>query len=250
MGQVYQSPKISSAQIHFLLTSGGAARDLTPLLEGLVKEAGAWGAKQVVAEISPESEIYPELRQAGFFVFAKQRLFKIDSEPTLSPGLERHWRLWNSDDIPAMRVLYHALVPALMRSVEPLTRLEKLGLVYYDDAGELQAFVDLVYGPVGIWVLPFINPQSSVDMADLLVQLVQDLPDPGGRPVYLAARSYQPWIENALDSLGVQSSPEQALVAKYLALRQPERAELAFQGLHNGNAEPTFPITPIKNRQG
>jgi hypothetical protein len=248
VGQVYQSPKISSAQIHFLMTPEGAERDNTPLLEGLVKEAGAWGAKQVVAEVCPDSAVYPQLRQTGFFVFAKQRLFEVDPVTTPHAGLDRHWRIWNSNDIPAMRVLYQALVPTLMRTMEPLTRLEKLGLVYYDAAGELQAFADLVYGPVGVWALPFINPQSSVDMADLLVQLVRDLPDLGGRSVYLAARSYQPWIENALESLGAPRSKEQALVAKYLAIRQPERADLAFQHLHNGNTEPTFPITPIKSR--
>ncbi|MCB2214315.1 hypothetical protein KQH50_02850 [bacterium] len=246
-GQVYQSPKINSAQIHFLMAPDGAERDLGPLLEGLVKEAGAWGAKQVVAEVSPDSDVYPQLRQAGFFVYAKQRLFELDSGSLASSGLEQHWRIWNSDDIPAMRMLYQALVPALMRSLEPITRLEKLGLVYYDDAGDLQAFADLVYGPVGVWALPFVNPQSSVDMAGMLVQLVRDMQDLGGRPVYLAARSYQPWIENALESLGIERSPEQALVAKYLTVRQPERAELAFQHLRNGNTEPTFPVTTIKS---
>ncbi len=249
MGQVYQSPKLSSAQVHFLMAPEGAARDVTPLLEGLVREAGSWGAKQIVAEISPDSEYYPQLRQAGFYVFAKQRLFQIAPSKTLSQGLDRHWRIWNSDDIPAMRVLYQALVPPLMRPVEPLTRLEMLGLVFYDSAGELQAFADLIYGPSGVWVLPFIHPQSSVDMAELLVQLVQDLPDLSGRPVYIVARSYQPWVENALEPLAGYRSPEQALVVKYLALRQPSRADLAFQRLQNGSTEPTFPVTPYAKRE-
>ena len=145
-----------------------------------------------------------------------------------------------------MRVLYQALVPPLIRPVEPLTRLEMLGLVFYDDRGELQAFADLVYGPVGIWVLPFVHPQCPVDISGVLAQLVLDLPDRNRRPVYIAVRSYQPWVENALDMFSPEKGPEEALLVKYLAYRQPVRADLAFGALDAGGANPHLPVAPIQ----
>jgi hypothetical protein len=250
VGQIFKTPKLANAQVHFILTPNGDSSDLSLLLEGLVKEAGNWGAKQVVAEVSPDAACFAQVRHAGFCVYAKQRLFKIDSVDQFKPEIQSHWRIWNSEDIHAMRALYRALVPSLIQSIEPLTRLEMLGLVFYDDAGELQAFADLAYGPVGIWVLPFIHPQSSVDFKDLIVQMVNDLPDRINRPVYVVARSYQPWIENALDLLSDGRSEEQALMVKYLTLRQPVSESLAYQHLENGATEPGVPITPIsKNVQ-
>ncbi len=59
VGQVRQSSQLPNAQIQFVLANDAPVGDLTVLLEGLCKEAGAWGAKQVIAELAPESEIYP-----------------------------------------------------------------------------------------------------------------------------------------------------------------------------------------------
>ncbi len=237
---------MANAQIHFVLTPDGDFGDLSFLLEGLAKEAGNWGAKQVVAEVSPQSDYYTQIRHAGFCVFAKQRLFKINSVDRQPSKLSSHWRIWNGEDIHAMRALYQLLVPPLIQPVEPLTRLEMLGLVFFDEKEELQAFADLVYGPMGVWVLPFIHPQSTVEFKDLLIQLVADLPNLGSRPVYVVARSYQPWIENFLESLSVGESEEQALMVKYLALRQQVSVNLAFQHLENGTTEPGIPIAPIR----
>jgi hypothetical protein len=137
------------------------------------------------------------------------------------------------------------LVPPLIQPIEPLTRLETLGMVCYDEKGELQAFADLVYGPVGVWVLPFVHPQSSSDTTGILLQLVLDLPDVGGRPVYLASRSYQPWIDSALETSPAERGSEQALLVRYIALRQRVTSTLTFSQVENGQAEPTYPVTPI-----
>ena len=247
VGQIHQSPQGASAQLHFVIAEEFQQGDLTVLLEGLCKEAGAWGAKQVIAELVPDSPLYPAVRQAGFRVFGKQRLYRFENAIDELSRPEQPWRIWNSGDIPAMRVLYQALVPPLIQPVEPLTRLEMLGLVYYDERGELQAFADLVYGPLGIWVIPFIHPQGTAEFSGLLARMVADLPDRNRRPVYVAARSYQPWVENALDALPAERGPEEALLVKYLAYRQPVTADLAFGALENGAAKPHLPVAPIQN---
>jgi len=249
VGQIHQSSQYASAQIQFILDGEDHLGELTVLLEGLCKEAGAWGAKQVIAELLPDSTLYPAVRQAGFRVFGKQRLYRFQEESQPLDGVDSQWRIWNSHDIAAMRVLYQALVPPLIQPVEPLTRLEMLGLVFYDEQGELQAFADLVYGPMGIWVLPFIHPQSTVEFSGLLAQMILDLPERNGRPVYVAARSYQPWVETALDALDGEHGPEEALLVKYLAYRQPVSADLAYGALEKGGANPHLPVAPIRNDQ-
>ena len=248
IGQVYQSPRMSSAHLNYLLHPPGTdAHNLVSLLEGLVKQAGRWGAKQVVAEVDTDSPHFVQFRQAGFSVLAKQSVFACSlPERYLFKG-RNGWRIWSSGDIPAMWCLYHTLVPPLVQPVEPLTRREMLGLVYYDEKGDLQAYADLVYGPAGAWVLPVIHPQNKLDITELLAEMLLALPDLNGRTVYVTSRSYQPWVEHALLDLSAEPLPEQALLVRYMAIRQRVKAEFSFKPIENGNREPTFPIPSIKN---
>jgi hypothetical protein len=65
----------------------------------------------------------------------------------------------------------------------------------------------------------------------------------------MTARSYQPWIENALENLSGEAGPEQAVMVRYLAIRQRVHADLSFASLENGKPEPTAPLTPIQGHQ-
>lgn len=250
IAQIYQSPKMSSAHINFLLQPEDIDfQNLGPLLDGLVKQAGGWGAKQMIADVETDSPNFLQFRQACFSVLAKQRVFKCPSQGRADDTKEKGWRIWSSSDIPAMRWLYHTLVPPLVQPVEPLTRREMLGLVSYDEKGHLQAYADLVYGPVGIWVLPVIHPQTKEDISDLLIKMLQALPEHNSRSIYLTSRSYQPWVEHALLDLAAEPGPEQALLVRYIALRQRAKAEFSFAPIENGNREPTLPLAPIKNHR-
>jgi hypothetical protein len=124
-----------------------------------------------------------------------------------------------------------------------------LGLVYYDEEGTLQAYADLVYGPVGAWVLPLIHPQTKEHVYDLLMQMLINLPDLNHRSIYITARSYQPWVENGLEHLPAAAGPEQVLLIRYLTLKQQVRTEYSFAGIENGKAETTLPLAPIKSRR-
>ena len=248
IGQIHQSPSNSSAQINYLLQPDGSdPADLVFLLEGLIKQAGHWGAKQVTADLDLDSDLFPQFRRAGFSVLAKQRVFrcKVPDESTQDQGV---WRIWASGDIPVMRRLYLTLVPPLIQPVEPLTRREMLGLVSYDQKGSLQAYADLVYGPVGVWVLPLIHPQTETPIDVLLAELVHSLPERNGRPIYITARSYQPWVESGLEAIGGEPGPEQGIMIHYMALQQRVEAEFQFAPVENGKPEPTVPYSPIRNQ--
>jgi len=250
IGQIYQSQHMTSAHLNYLLnTQEVDSKDQVPLLEGLIKEAGYWGAKQVVAELEIDSLSFPQFRQAGFSVLAKQRVYRFERQLGKNDPGQREWRIWNSSDISAMRSLYFTLVPPLIQPIEPLTRCEMLGLVHYDKNSDLQAYADLVYGPVGIWILPLIHPQIDANITELLAQMLLDLPDTNGKPVYLTARSYQPWVEQAVENLSAEPGPEQALLVRYMAMRQRVTADFAFASFESGKPEPTVPLAPIRNSQ-
>ena len=250
VGQIYQSQNMSSAHLNYaLLTKNSHHPDLIPLLEGLITKAGHWGSKQVVANLETKSELFPFFRQVGFSVLAKQRIYQCAHPKKMAIQNKGEWRIWNRDDIGALRSLYLTLVPPLIQPVEPLSRREMLGLVYYDDEGTLQAYADLVYGPVGAWVLPLIHPKTKEEISDVLLQMVLNLPDLNHRPVYIAARSYQPWVENALENLPMVPAPEQVILIRYLTIQQRVHAEYSFAGIENGKAETTLPLASAKSRR-
>lgn len=251
IGQIHQSPKLSTAKLHYLLVPDGTgSANFLRLMEALIIEAGLWGAKQVVGEVAPDTDWFVRLREAGFSVWTKQRIYRM--KPVGQDGSvpdRAQWRFWTGRDIPAMSGLHATLVPPLIQPIEPLTRREKLGLVSLDASGGLQAYADLVYGPAGIWVLPFIHPRTVDFLDDLLRAMLLRLPDLAGRSVFLALRSYQPWIERSVRALAEEEGPEQALMVRHLAVRQRVMAGLELKPLENGTPEPTIPIAPLRADQ-
>ncbi len=247
IGQIHQSLMMPSAQINYLLhVEESDPGDLIHLLDGLVEQAGQWGAKQVLADLPVNSSAFACFRESGFSVIAKQRIFQCNPTQELAQDQEKTWRIWTSVDIQAMRGLYYTLVPPLIQHVEPMTRREMLGLVHFSHKGEIQAYADLVSGPAGVWVLPVIHPQIQENITELLSQMLASLPGVNGRPVYINVRSYQPWVEHALEDLSAVPGPEQAMLVRYIALRNRVSAGFSYARVENGNPEPTFPLAPIQ----
>jgi hypothetical protein len=88
----------------------------------------------------------------------------------------------------------------------------------------------------GIVLTPFIHPEA-IDVGARLISLLNHLPDRRNRPVYLCVRSYQAWLEPALEDLGGKASPRQAVMVKHLArmvkdeqaVRAPQPAGVSVQ---------------------
>ena len=81
-----------------------------------------------------------------------------------------------------------------------------------------------------MWVQPVIDP--NVSNPQLLRELLAKLPEVFGRPIYLAACSYQPWTQNMAEQLGSVGVSTQTLLVRYLAkpklAYEPER-DFAFE---------------------
>jgi len=184
---------------------------LPGLVEHLVEQAGGWGAFHVIAELDETSDAFPALRQVGFSVYAWQRMWDV-SELKGDSNASKGWTRARSVNRPALQSLHHQIVPQLMHPVEPLSKNAR-GLIC---DGDVKCYVSLASGAQGIVITPLIHPEATnVDMK--LSSLLNCIPDRRGRPVYLCVRSYQAWLEPALEDLGARSASRQAVMVKHLA---------------------------------
>ena len=183
---------------------------LPALIEHLAAEAGKWGAFHVLAELDETSDAFPALRRAGFSVYAWQRIWDVSHiEPGPPDGA---WAHAQAVHLPAIQSLYYQIIPPLLQPVEPAPKHPDGFLT----SADLKCYIHLIYGRLGIVLIPLIHPDAP-DVPAKLASLLNHLPDRRNRPVYLCIRSYQAWLEPALEDLGGKpASQRQAVMVKHL----------------------------------
>jgi len=218
--------------------------DICRLLEHLVKSAGTWKAWGVLADLPESSPLFEGFRKAGFSIWARQNVYQLTSTDKNYDKDAIRWRLWKSEDINPMNALYKEVVPGVAQCIEPMTRKAALGLVAYQPDGSLAAYADLEYGPKGIWVQVISSPELK--SAGLLKALPAAIPELAGRPVYLCVRSYQSWLDVAMQEVGFSRSEAQVLLVKHLVLRKSLERNAVKQLFESSTMEGSLPITQIK----
>lgn len=199
---------------------------LTALLEGLARQAGAHGSHVVLAEVEEHSPLFEALRHAGFSVFTWQRIWHVHSLPGGESGPV--WELASELDHLAVRNLIHTLIPPLVQSAETFPASLSEGWVLFQQQ-EVLGFAAPVFGPRGIVVHPLLHPAVE-DVTAALRGLISAMPFVLGRPVYVVVRAYQSYLESALESLGAESGPRQAVLVKHLTSLQRRPAFAARNG--------------------
>jgi hypothetical protein len=119
-------------------------------------------------------------------------------------------------------------------------------MVYYEQ-GELLAYVELKYGHRGIWAHPFVHPDAR-DVAAQFIDLLSRIPNRRSRPVYICVRSYQAWLEAAIEDLGAEAGPRQAVMAKQLVISHKVRNTFALPALEGGQPEVTAPVARLESK--
>ena len=248
IGQMCYTQGQRSARLSFMApASAGGSPGIADLLDGLTCQAGDWGAFNLLAEADEHHPIFENLRRSNFFVYAWQRVWRFMPSAQREKGVSNRWKTASPLDEIALRSLYQALVPPLVQSAEPFIYHPHQGLVYrHTDAkhqyGDVLGYIESRHGPRGVYLQPVIHPDVE-DTLGLLVDLIQALPVLYlGRPVYIAVRSYQSWLEAALEELHGQVAPRQALFVKHLASAQRVLATNKRLVLEKHQAEPTAPM--------
>ena len=209
------------------------------LVDHMAAQAGERRAHNLVAEVDEGTLTYDVLRRASFAIYARQRIWALDHKLDYERG-PGSWRLVLSKDDFDIRVLYNAVVPPLTQQVEapPWERLR--GLVFRQE-GELLAYVDLNHGPMGIMVQPFFHPDME-QIPIRLSALLSRIPNRRARPIYIRVRSYQGWLEAALDELGAQPGARQAVMVKRMAVTVKKPVLATLPAIKGTTANPTLPF--------
>ena len=235
-----------SAHLSFLAPAKVERSPSLPLLvEGLTVQSGEWGAFNLLADVEEYDPIFESLRRCGFGVYAWQRIWKLSLPAVRDTRRILRWRPAAGCDSIGVRTLYQSVVPPLVASAESLPGDRFNGLVLRQ-AGEVRGYVECAHGPRGIFLQPVFHPDVE-DVTELLEELRLCVLDTGwARPLYVAVRSYQAWLEPMLESLGALAAPRQALMVKRMGKVQMVLAQEKRRSV----VEPhrTEPTTPIINR--
>lgn len=244
LGQVIHSSGSSFARLSFLAPESMLeSASLQLMLDQIAYRIGARGAFHVLAEVDDGLMAFEALRQAGFGIYARQRIWELRGMPA-GDVRETDWRLYRRRDLAEMTVLYNDLVPGLVQQFEPPPKTRTRGLIYRQN-GEVKAFVELKYGRQGIWAQPYVHPDTE-DFAGRLVKLLEYLPNRRGRPVYLCVRSYQSWLEQAVEETGAEELVRQAVMVRHLAVTKKVAEAYKVPAINGKRAEPTAPFARIK----
>jgi hypothetical protein len=244
MGQVMLNEGETSARLTFLALFEESNGLLPPLLDTLTAQAGDWGALHLIAEVDEDSPVFKFLRQAGFAMYAWQRIWKLPKLDYL--GEKFTWREAEETDWPAVQSLHGQIVPALIQPVDTLPK-QVTGLVC-GAAGEIQAYVREDSGSAGIWLQPLVPPDSTC-ASDQVTGLVQAVSSGDGRPVYVCVRSYQAWLESSLEELGAEAGTRQAVMVKRLAMAIKETQPVSVVEQALAKAKPAAPVSQIESKE-
>lgn len=240
LGQVSHSQGDQNARLLFLAPENSFESDALPVLfEHMVQRIGEREAHHLTAEIDEKTTAFEKFRKAGFALYVHQRIWVYQGAGEQSTKTTQ-WRDITKQDVIAVRNLYNTLVPPLVQQVESLPTDKMMGFVYFQE-GELSAYAEIKYGQRGIWLQPFIHPDTEhVDRQ--LRDLLYNLPNRHSRPIYLCIRSYQSWLEHALEDMQVKSGPNQAVMVKHLAVAKKVRDTFTLPALEGGQQEVTTPF--------
>lgn len=241
IGQAIQNPGTHFAHLTFFAPDHAVSSGvISGVLSQLVVLAGQRGAQHMVADVEDDTPIFEALQKDNFAVYVRQRIWKIGDRGWKHTN-DAHWRQAMSVDGIAIRTLYNNLVPGLVQQVEPFSMENPQGLVHYE-AGELIAYIDLKVGHRGIWAQPFIHPGTD-NFSEQLNNLMASIPNRYARPVYICVRSYQSWLETAIEDLGAEAGERQAVMVKHMAVVQRAKVRNALPAIEGGHPEISAPIS-------
>lgn len=205
-------------------------------LDATVAQLGEAGMHSLIAEVEEVQAGFSALRASGFSTYARQRVWKIGDSPKVDET--QRWRHALERDQFALHLLRKNLVPGQVQQIESEGGAAETYVLRHQ--GEILAYAEVQRGPRGIWVEPFVHLDTQ-PFDNALRELVARLRPRPTRPVYVCLRSYQDWLQEALEDMGAQAGPRQVVMARRTSLTLPVE-EGRRQLVRNRNAEPSTPI--------
>lgn len=202
------------------------------LLDGLVQAAAKRGAHSLRVEISERDfEIIQLLRQAGFWIYARQSIYRADpgSIYMVSDQERLKVRLATDRDMNRILALQGNLVPSLVQQLLPLPDEEDLHgfVVETISDGRLVGFVEVVDGKSGLLMKPLLHPDIYEDEATrVFAEVLRSLPKAERVPVYICVLGFQESLRLPLLSLGLIEISRQAVLVKHMTVKKRQTDEV------------------------
>lgn len=241
VGQIVHRTESQFSHLTFL-TPEDALEDhiLSGVIEYLTVVSGERGAIHLTADVDERCRAFEALRRSSFATYSKQRVWRFDNSLAVDHN-QRTWRVATDRHAHAIGALYHNLVPGMVQQIEPYSKRQPRGMISRQD-DQILAYVEISYGHRGIWVQPFVHPDIT-DVVEKLGELIAKIPDRRSRPVYICVRSYQSWLEPALEELGAEPGPAQAVLIKHLAVSKKPALASEMPAIEGSQPEVTATIT-------
>lgn len=190
------------------------------LLADLTTYAAERGAFRLLGEAEEDSAVFEQFRRFGFSVYAWQKVWRFSPTTGERENSAARWTVATSADEADVNWLYTALVPPLVQAANTPPSHPPRGLVCRKGS-TLVGFAEVVNGVQGVFLEPLIHPEAE-NVTDLIADLIHRFPASTGRPVYVAVRSYQSWLEPFFDESAGEDSPRHALMVKHFTVTQSE----------------------------
>lgn len=256
IGQALLTPGRNNAKVTFLTPADGLEKgDLSTLLEYLAVQSGSRGALQLLAAVEESSAALELLRHNCFTIYGRETLWRF-SAPLSQPSgkSEPLWKPAGPAGVNSARSLFQLLVPPLVQAAEPFN--ENVQRMIYRQDDEVLGYVEIHSGPRGVWVSPLFHPGAR-HLSSLLADLFSQIPPTRLRPVYLAQRTYQGFLTNALTDLGGLPSESQCLLVRHLSVAVRSSVPLRRSALEMLKTDPEMPVvhpyrrlpTPLNQRK-
>jgi len=240
IGQALQTQGSPLAQMTFLAPRPAlASKELLALIEYMVAQAAERGALRLLADVEEHSEAFTPLRKLGFSIYSRQRIWKFTS-PLNGNSQSVSWRNATDQDIIPVRALYNNITPGLVQQSENFPSEYLRGMVCWK-GDSLLGYAEFKYGRKGIWIQPLVHPDVR-ELPEMLSGLLVNITNRYSRPVYVCVRTYQSWLDAALEDLGAEPSPPQAVMVKHLAVTNKQTRPYAMPALEGGRPEISAPI--------
>ncbi len=218
LGQLHFPAGQKHVRLAYLAPSfdeGGSEDVWLSLLDGLAVMAGRRNGVSIIAEVDEGEPGFEVLRRAGFATYTRQEVWlRAPGAVSTSPVALRPLA---AADSSALMGLYGALVPGLIKHVEPPpTGADSCYVV--DGPRGLCGVVVVYEGVSANLIETYLLPDSRVD-ADKLLDAALLAARAEDRPVYYRMRDYMGSLSGALDRADFECVTQQVVMARHTAAR-------------------------------
>lgn len=199
------------------------------LIEYVSVEAAGMGLHHLIAEAPEDGAEVEPLRRAGFAVYLRQDIYRLNAGAYRPSTVDGVLRDWEDADTWAIQQLYFNTAPRLAHLAEGVPLAGRSGArgYVYEEKGELAAYVEMRRGPRGAWFNLIVHPDAESRSAQIMSAALSRLGAGWDKPIFCGVRRYQEWLHRPLESLGFEAFGASVLMVKHLVAHvvEPELAQ-------------------------